>query len=156
MDIEQYNLEYILGMYVPECRYLINAELEFPVGKGLFRIPKSFYAKATGHFNAVELIICYNQLAYVMFAEFIMHGLIPEFSGSSFEEFKRFRLLTNSFIVGMNNVKFRRPIDPREFKGQIRLEKVITKRNNSLYFLKTEYNFEDGKQTGNIDLAVVL
>ncbi len=156
MNVEQSNLENIIRMYVPECRYLVSAELDFPIAKGLFKIPTSFYVSDTGHFNAVELIICYNQLAYVLFAEYIKVGLIKEFREFPFEKFKQSKLASNCFIVGMNNVKFRRPINPREFRGNIKVVEVISKKNNSLYFLKTEYDFENGKQTGEIDLALVI
>ena len=33
--------------------------------KGRFSIPDSCYIDDTGHFNAVEFNICFNQLAYV-------------------------------------------------------------------------------------------
>ena len=46
------------------------------VGKGRFSIPESCYIDDTGHFNAVEFNICYNQLAYVLFAGVIDAGLM--------------------------------------------------------------------------------
>ena len=45
-------------------------------GKGRFSIPESCYIDSTGHFNAVEFNICYNQLAYVLFAGCINAGVM--------------------------------------------------------------------------------
>jgi len=46
------------------------------IGKGRFSIPESCYIDSTGHFNAVEFNICYNQLAYVLFAGCINAGVM--------------------------------------------------------------------------------
>jgi FcoT-like thioesterase domain len=39
-----------------------NDEASLVVGRGHFTIPASCYIDDTGHFNAVEFNICYNQL----------------------------------------------------------------------------------------------
>ncbi|MGW6540873.1 FcoT family thioesterase [Streptomyces sp. NPDC055051] len=46
-------------------------------GSGMFTIPEPCYIDDTGHFNAVEFNICYNQLAYYTLAAMIrdrVHG----------------------------------------------------------------------------------
>src|SRR6185437_12588121 len=63
-------------------------------GKGCFAIPESCYIDDTGHFNAVEFNICYNQLAYVLFAGCIEAGLMHKVRAGDVEipsmtEFKR-------------------------------------------------------------------
>lgn len=54
------------------CRYLIDAQYsateDSVLAYGNFTIGESAYIRSTGHFNAVELILCFNQLAYSAFA----------------------------------------------------------------------------------------
>ena len=74
----------ILKPYRPRATYLRSAEItqfseealedsasdvSLVTGAGRFSIPESCYIDDTGHFNAVEFNICYNQLAYVVFAK---------------------------------------------------------------------------------------
>lgn len=53
------------------CRYLIDAQYsateDSVLAYGNFTIGESAYIRSTGHFNAVELILCFNQLAYSAF-----------------------------------------------------------------------------------------
>jgi hypothetical protein len=72
----------ILSPYKAHARYLKTAEIAsfrekssddkgkgaLAKGVGRFAILESCYIDNTGHFNAVEFNICFNQLAYVMFA----------------------------------------------------------------------------------------
>ncbi len=148
-------LEATLEPYKRECRYLVEAEIDYPIGIGRFKIPNSFYAKegiSTGHFNATDMMICYNQLAYTFFADSLQKGLISEI-GNSLKYSEEYQL-KNSLITDMNNIKFHKPIDPKEFKGEIKLEKIIPKREDLIFF-KTFFSFENGKVTGNIDLALL-
>ena len=71
----------ILKPYRKHAQYLKSAELThfqdkcscatkgkdagLITAKGRFSIPESCYIDDTGHFNAVEFNICFNQLAYV-------------------------------------------------------------------------------------------
>src|SRR5262245_56508099 len=73
----------ILRPYRAHARYLKSAEIthvhdkavpqgrgkpsSLITGMGRFSIPESCYIDHTGHFNAVEFNICFNQLAYVVF-----------------------------------------------------------------------------------------
>jgi len=73
----------ILRPYRPHARYLKSAEITAFRAKaaddksktalvtagGRFSIPESCYIDDTGHFNAVEFNICFNQLAYVAFGK---------------------------------------------------------------------------------------
>src|SRR4029079_17504306 len=65
-------------------------------GSGRFSIPCSCYIDDTGHFNAVEFNICFNQLAYVLFGKCldadILKNLRLERGNVSFADFKRHQL----------------------------------------------------------------
>lgn len=156
MKVEQQTLDTVLNPYVPNCRYLIEAEVEYPIAQGKFLIPKSFYtSEGTGHFNAVELILCYNQLGYVLFADAFQKGQIAGLGKLELGEFKKLQL-QNVLIVGMDDIRFRRVIDPTQpFTGLIRVNQIVPKKQNTLYFAKTEYDFENGKQTGTIDVVLI-
>ena len=157
MQIPQITLDAMLEAYKPECRYLVQAELDYITqeGKGLFRIPQTFYTQhELRHLAAVELILCYNQLAYTMFADIAMHEGLPHIGKIPLEQFKQYQL-ENSFIVRMNNIRFKRPVNASEFQGKIKINKVIPKRGNDLVFFKTEFDIE-GKYVGEIDTAFVL
>jgi len=147
-------LDNVLEVYRPEYRYLTEANFDYPIAKGLFRIPMCVYINPpvpSSHFTLTELSFCYNQLSYAFFANSFQEGLIPEVGEIPLKEVKGHQL-RNSFIVGMNNIKFKKPIDPKEFEGKITLEKIIPKRDDLIFF-KTSYDFGNGKATGNIDLA---
>jgi len=148
----------VISPYIVECRYLKEAELEYPEARGRFEIPAPFYCPRTRHFNAVELFICYNQLAYVMFAEAGRQGLVKEFGGvlnvEGFKEHQKFY----SFIAKISGVKFREVVDPAEFNGRIRVDRGV--RRDNTVFLQTDFGFgNEGKRegvTGSVLLAITF
>ncbi len=155
MKSDQNTLDSILAPYARKgCRYLLEADLDWPVAQGVFCIPESFYIDSTGHFNAVELVICYNQLSYVLFADALWNGRIKGMSKISPEDYKKLQL-SNMLIVRMDNMRFHKLINATHpFRGTVRAGR-ITSRHNA-YFAKTTYDFEDGTQTGEIDVALVM
>ena len=55
IEISKEILDKVLEPYKTECQYLIKAESDYPITKGIFKIPHSFYTKEgvnSGHFNA--------------------------------------------------------------------------------------------------------
>jgi hypothetical protein len=146
-------LETILSPYKGDCRYLTRVSLEYPQSYGDYCVRASPYIQDTGHLNGADLLICFNQLAYVMLGAAGEQGLLPELGVVPLEQF-RMRQLQNSFIVGMDNVRYRKPIAPGMFSGRISV--LNTRRSGGLYVLKTAYDFENGSATGNVDLATVL
>ena len=77
-------LRLILIPYKPHCRYFQNA---FLTARGEFSISESCYIAETGHFNAVEFNICFNQLSYYLIAECSHHQLLNDFSGWDINKF---------------------------------------------------------------------
>lgn len=155
MKLPLATLDEVLGLYQPECRFLKEAEFLYPEIRGRFGISQSFYLNPgmdTGHFNAVDMMICYNQMAFSFFAEAVRRELIPELS---YENIKR-TPIKNSFIIGMDNIHFKTIINPQEFEGRFRLLETTSKKEGKLYLFRTEYDFGAGKATGNVNLALVL
>jgi hypothetical protein len=148
----------VIEVYFPEFRYLKKYEFDYPQIRGKFEIPSSFYIKSTGHFNAIEAILCYNQLAFTFFANSI-HQRIDELmklDPVSFEDFVDVRQLPDSYVAKINDLKFKKPIEPASFYGKLKLNKA-SKFGKSA-FLSTEIDFWDdfgGEASGNILLAFV-
>ncbi|CAM4312425.1 FcoT-like thioesterase domain protein [Mycobacterium basiliense] len=103
------------------CRYLIDAEskatADSVLAYGNFRIGESAYIRSTGHFNAVELILCFNQLAYSAFAPAVANKDIPALRGWSLEDY--FRLQLSSMFIRNASSRFKRPINPGKFSARL-------------------------------------
>lgn len=113
----------VLSCYKPHCRYLTVAALDGRRATGSFAIPESCYIDDTGHLNAVEVNICYNQLLYATIATFVRDGTEPAFPGWTMAEFWRRRL--PGILIARIASEFHRPIDPRSFHGELTVDRVI-------------------------------
>jgi hypothetical protein len=158
-------LRKILVSYRPNCCYLQKAFVEVDnvraggqfkglMARGNFFIPEPCYIQSTGHFNAVEFNICYNQLAYYFLAECVQHQLLDIFSGWDIEKYCH-RQLSDFFIVKLTS-SFRKRIDPKQFYGSMMLNKIIINKERTI-FIDTQCSFSDdqqGKSEGQILLAI--
>ncbi|GGM06038.1 hypothetical protein GCM10010129_57140 [Streptomyces fumigatiscleroticus] len=125
-------LNRVLTPYRDNCRYLKSAEISLagqPMHGGTatarceFGIDESCYIDDTGHFNAVELNICYNQMFYYIIAKGVQDRLFAPFDGWTMQDYWD-RQLPDILIVKLSS-NFRRPINARKFSGEIRLDKVV-------------------------------
>jgi hypothetical protein len=161
-------LENVLAPYKPHCRYLKRArvvlgadQVGVPTSKGTginahgeFAIPESCYISDTGHFNAVEYNICYNQLAYALLAVCVQHKWLPALAHWTLDDYRR-RQLPDILIVDFSS-EFRAPMESRRFEGFVGIGKVATRRGT--VFMKTCSQFRDGNgglSRGRALLAVV-
>lgn len=155
MGIEN-TLHEMLEPYIPKCRYLLEAELDFPEAKGKFSIPRPFYCIGTGHFNAIEAIICYNQLGCTAIAEWLNQGIIDSVGHLPIEKYKKLQA-KQTYIARIDKLRFSKPIDATDFYGIITLKKTL--RLKDTIFFYADFKFDDknnGKATGNVLSAVVL
>lgn len=106
---------------------------------GQFKIQKSMYIKNTGHINAVELNLCYNQLAYCLLAECINRRLIIKYLNWDINKFYKYQL-TNMLIANIS-WNFKKPIASKEFYGLIEIIDIY--RKNQTIFFQTKYKFND-------------
>ena len=103
------------------CRYLLDADYKatettvFSVGA--FTIGDSAYIRSTGHFNAAELTICFNQIAYSAFAPAILNEQIPEFRGWSIEDYFDHQL--PSMLIKDMSARFKRPVNAQQFSARL-------------------------------------
>jgi hypothetical protein len=126
---------------------------------GDFTIEESCYIDDTGHFNAVEFNICYNQLAYYLIAKSVKNGLVPVFQGWSLEDFWRLQL-PNILITDFQST-FKRKMRGRMFSGSVSLtEAVRLERSqwwNPLIALRTSCQFWDESGSscrGQVKIAI--
>ncbi len=152
----------VLTPYRPQCQYLKKAYFQQQEGLGVqgllmngeFSIPESCYIDDTGHFNAVEYNICYNQIAYLHLGYCIEHGLIPELEDYASEEF--FKKQLSHFLIANLNSSFQSLINAKHFYGTFGIHAI--KKTARCTFIKTYCNFHDdetGKSKGEVTLAVL-
>ena len=141
MILEKSEIESILKQfYKKDCVYLKNADIEYPVARGTFEIASSPHVWIdSGHLNLVDFFIGYNELAILMLYS-SLEDLRDELSEVAYK----------SFIVAANNLKLKKPINAHHFEGKIEVVRHL----GNIY--RTEYDFENGNWTGQIDLALVL
>ena len=53
----------------PKYRYLKEVEIDYPVGRGRFKVGETGYMSALGHLTSAEANLCINQLCYVFFGK---------------------------------------------------------------------------------------
>jgi len=164
-------LKRVLMPYKANCHYLNEASVMFSklplihssigqdtcilLAKGNFSIPESCYIINTGHFNAVEFNICYNQLGYYLLAECIRHRLFCDFLDWDIEEFIKHQL-TNILIIELFS-SFHRLMNADKFTGYIEIKKII--KMEKILYLETVCGFKDnngGYATGKVLIAFVL
>ncbi len=155
-------LERVLSPYYSNCHYLRTANVYVGednkqgctplMAKGEFSIIRSCYIQDTGHFNAVEFNLCYNQLAYYLLAMSVKHHLLDIFTDWNMAQFLQ-QQLTHFYIVKFNS-RYYKPIHPKEFFGVIEIEKVSTKNKKST-FLYTKCSFFDN-QNGQSEGQVLI
>jgi hypothetical protein len=122
--------------------------------RGRLAIPDSCYIASTGHFNAVEFNICYNQLTYCLLAKCIDENVLASFAGWSLNEFSRRQLA--DFLIARFFSVFYRPLHGGSFEGSVEITKVAVRRDAT--FLRTICRFEDdggGRAEGGATIAVL-
>ena len=140
-------LEMVLTPYKMHCRYLKSASVEYEgregatvSARGTFSIPESCYIADTGHFNAVDFNICYNQLAYCLLAQCIDLRLLDELSHWTLAGFQQRQL--SGFLIAQFFSAFSSPLNPKSFHGDVGISEIF--RNERTIFLKTNCRFHDG------------
>jgi hypothetical protein len=134
-----------------------SADQRLVTGFGHFSIPESCYIDDTGHFNAVEFNICYNQLAYVLFAKCIDAGLIHRLRTGkidviSLPDFKRHQL--PAMVIVSLESRYYKQLDSTNFTAELTINKMSPV--GSAWFFFTTITFADRegiKANGSVVLA---
>ncbi len=164
----------ILKPYRPHARYLKSAQIthfrdkllpddgaknpSFMTGTGRFAIPESCYIDDTGHFNAVEFNICYNQLAYVLFGKCVDAGILQRLRHEkvnviSFPDYKRHQLPA-MLIVSIEGVRFFKQLKSDDFQAQLTLDRAAPVGAAWFFFTSIAFSDAEGiKAKGSVVLA---
>ena len=161
-DINQSLLNRFIEPYKEHCKYLQKAQFQYPeladhgrwFVQGEFSIPESCYIDDTGHFNAVEFNICFNQICYVAIAYLIQNNVAEAMQGWDLETYKR-RQLSDFLIVKFSSA-FKKPINARNFQGTLSINKCSARGN--LIMMKTScafYDNHEGWAEGDVTIAIL-
>ncbi|MDT0345373.1 FcoT family thioesterase [Streptomyces litchfieldiae] len=157
----------VLRVYKPNCRYLRSAGMVVrgqpgePGGgltvRGTFHVPESCYIDDTGHFNAVEFVICFNQIGYLMLAKSVKERALRALDGWTMDDYWA-RQLGDMFIVDMHSA-YRRAIRGRSFWGELDVTDVVERDggNGPLLILSTRIRFGESEPIachGRVRIAV--
>jgi hypothetical protein len=143
------------------CRYLIDAQYratdDSMLAYGNFSIPEPVYIRSTGHFNAVELVLCFNQLAYTAFAPAVDRGEIAGFRGWSIEDY--FENQLPSMLIRGTSSRYKRPINAQNFSARLVCQDIEVVERTWRY-LKVPcaiefYDQDGGSAFGEFELAVL-
>ncbi|WP_108870005.1 FcoT family thioesterase [Aquimarina aquimarini] len=154
----------ILQPYTEDACYLKKAVFEYdkkhseyPIVKGEFEIKESCYIDDTGHFNAVEFNICFNQLGYTYLGYCIKEGLIPGLEGFSNNDCNDFfEKQLSHFLIANIQSSYKRPINSNKFYGEIGIKSIIRKANCTFIVIPCNYYDDDeGRSFGEVTLAIL-
>lgn len=161
----------VLRCYKPNCRYLTAMTLsvmgEPDGGKGAavrgladLAIGESCYIDETGHLNAVEVNIVYNQMCYYAIAKSVAERLGPVFSAWTMDDFWRRQL--PEMLIAKLSIRFRRAVERSRFSGELELgrakQRRFTPAGPSLTAMDTAFRFwddRDGRVDGEVTVAIV-
>jgi len=157
IKVSENEITEILEGYIPEVQYLKSAEINYPTIIGKFQIQKTFYFDTKGkpgHFTAVEMVMCLNQLGFVYVNEMLKNDLIKGMPPLNKENYKNWAV--NGFLLtGFDDVKFRKTFDAsKEFDGKATIERVMHR--NLLHFIYYNYDFDNGKVVGKLNTALIF
>ena len=115
-----------LKMYTAKgTRYLQNAQIEknndiisltanFSINNCCYAAPDS------GHFNAVEAIICFNQMFYITLLDGVNKKMLPFCTDMTLDDFDKY--WQQVYIVEFEKIKFRKLINSASFYGKLNLK----------------------------------
>jgi FcoT-like thioesterase domain len=131
--------------------------LALVTASGRFAIPESCYIDDTGHFNAVEFNICFNQLAYVMFGKCVEAGIFHKLRCErvkvpSLAEYKRDQL--PAMVIVSIESRYYKQLNSRDFTATLTLDKSASL--GAAWFFSCSVSFADAdgvKAKGAVLLA---
>ncbi|MFC0598088.1 (2E)-enoyl-ACP glycyltransferase [Streptomyces palmae] len=155
-------LPQVLRPYKAHCKYLQSAVVGTDSGLVTARcelaIPESCYIDDTGHLNAVEVNISYNQMMYYTVAKAVKEGLLEAFADWTLEDYWRHQL--PDILIARFSGNYRRAINARSFFGELTFLSVQRRApgGEPLLVADTSYRYWDeagGRCDGTIKLAFV-
>lgn len=161
-------ISHILSPYFEHCRYLQQAtvsgsatsarenhQLDFKISAE-FCIDNSCYIQSTGHFNAVEYVICQNQLGYLLYAKIAEMGLLESLHPKTDLNWFKQKQLPSVVILDMQP-SFKQMIHAQKFYGELTWKAVMVKKHiliNQHHL--TYWDDGDGSAYGSVTAGIIL
>ncbi len=142
--LDKTKIDEILHMYKPDARYLLEANIDFPIleGKLWFRNKPIYLVEASGiqHINNTETTMISNQAAFLLYREAVLRGK-DGFPYLSEEEIKR---LYDSMFIKKQNTQFKQFVTLRVDKAyNVRVEHRRVRKTNGVYFVWYDLSIDD-------------
>ncbi|MBO6282222.1 MAG: hypothetical protein J6N49_06830 [Alphaproteobacteria bacterium] len=118
------NTRYITGAQIDKTDTTINLTADFAIKESCYLSPSS------GHFNAVEALMCFNQMLYVALLGGIQEKMYPFYEHITPDEFNEHR--RKVYLLEFEKIKFKKQINNEFFHGRIEL-KVLHKIGDKIY-----------------------
>ena len=151
MNICPERIEKMLCFFDEEFRYLQTVNVEYPRAEGVFKIGKTAYTKEdVKHVTALEIQLCFNQLCYAAFGEWMTEGKTGY--TMQFENF--LELMKENMFVLDAHLRFRKLI-PKEETLTGKIEVAHTRKINELYLAHITCGIE-GKFRGHVEFGLKL
>lgn len=162
--------DYLKSAAVSRCCFWEDAAADGTILAltGRYSIPTSCYIQSTGHFNAVEFLICYNQLAYVAFGHVVRSRMLDRadlvntssgarehFSKLTYDDYLRQQL--SSMFILKAETRFKGMIAAEDFTGELELKRFFYR--SGTCFADSFCSFRDergGYAEGEVLLAYPL
>lgn len=163
-------LQRVLQPYRKNVHYVLDASFAHPAERcaprpddpstwvevdGRCSISGSCYIDDTGHFNAVELNITYNQLLYTGLAAIAAHDLLADLPWNLDDFFVH--QLPDVLIIDYH-ARFRRPLTARAFSATFAVTEVIRKPHKDMVLLRTTCQARcdhEGDASADVMIALV-
>ncbi len=108
------NTRYITQAQVYNTADIVNLTAQFSIKESCYLSPGS------GHFNAVEALMCFNQMIYVALLAGIEKKMFPFYADITPDEFNEHR--RRVYILEFEKIKFKKQINNNLFYGHLELQ----------------------------------
>lgn len=105
------NTRYIIDAQIDKTDNSINLTANFSIKESCYLSP------ASGHFNAVEALMCFNQMLYVALLGGIQEKMFPFYEHITPDEFNQHR--RKVYLLEFEKIKFKKQIRNESFHGRI-------------------------------------
>ena len=140
----------VMNIYIPQCRYLKNVEMQSSKAIGQFQLSDTIYTlNKIHHMTSIEAQLCLNQLMFYAFGEWLSKGVqnyqIP------LEQYVS--MMESGMFILNSEIGFKNPIEnTNSLVGTIELQRC--KKIGTTFFSFLKYDIEQGKSFGNMKLAL--
>jgi len=118
------NTRYVINAQISKINDTVNLTADFSIKESCYLSP------ASGHFNAVEALMCFNQMLYVALLGGINEKMFSFYEHITPDDFNRHR--RKVYLLEFEKIKFKKQINNEFFHGRITL-KPLHKIGDKIY-----------------------